>query len=122
MADLKVSFLEGINMANLVYLKDVVTLELDGEKCIGCCMCLMVCPHAVFSMNNSHVTIEDRNACMECGACAKNCPAEALSVQVGVGCAVAVINSALGRTDSACCCVIDSPQSGNQTSKNFTCC
>ena len=109
-------------MANLVYLKDVVTLELDGEKCIGCGMCLIVCPHAVFSMNNSHAVVEDRDACMECGACAKNCPTEALMVQAGVGCAAAVINSALGRTDSACCCVIDSPETRNTLPKSSSCC
>jgi len=109
-------------MANLVYLKDVVTLELDREKCIGCGMCLIVCPHAVFSMNNSHAVIEERDACMECGACAKNCPTEALIVQAGVGCAAAVINSALGRNNSACCCIIDSPDSENTTPKSSSCC
>ncbi len=109
-------------MTNLVYLKDVVTLELDSEKCIGCGMCLIVCPHAVFSLNNSHAVVEDRDACMECGACAKNCPTEALSVQSGVGCAAAVINSVLGRTDSACCCAIDSPETGKQTLNNSSCC
>jgi ferredoxin len=119
---LKVSFLERINMSNLVYLKDVVTLELDGEKCIGCGMCLIVCPHAVFSMNNSHAFVEDRDACMECGACAKNCPTEALTVQAGVGCAAAVINSALGRNNSACCCIIDSPDSENTIPKSTSCC
>ncbi|MBK5095668.1 MAG: 4Fe-4S binding protein, partial [Deltaproteobacteria bacterium] len=40
--------------------------------------------------------ILDRNACMECGACAKNCPSNALSVTPGVGCASYVIQSWLG--------------------------
>ena len=122
MADIKIDFLARMDMTNFVYLKNVVTLELDREKCIGCGMCLIVCPHAVFSMNNSHAVVEDRDACMECGACAKNCPVEALSVQTGVGCAAAVINSVLGRKDSACCCVIDSPESENKISKNPSCC
>jgi ferredoxin len=94
-------------MADLLYLKDVVTLELDKEKCVGCGMCLIVCPHAVLSMNNGHAVIENRDACMECGACAKNCPTEAIAVQAGVGCATAVINAALGRDSSACCCVLE---------------
>ncbi len=70
-------------------------------------MCLVVCPHAVLSPNNGRVRIENRDACMECGACAQNCPTQALRVNAGVGCAAAVINSALGRKDSACCCVIE---------------
>ena len=62
-------------MKRLVYLKDVVTLSLDSEKCFGCGMCLEVCPHRVLARDNGKVRIEDRDACMECGACAKNCPA-----------------------------------------------
>ena len=95
-------------MGQLIYLKDVVTLKLDPEKCIGCGMCLLVCPHAVLSLTNGKVDIVNRDACMECGACAQNCPVNALSVQAGVGCATAVINSALGRKNGSCCCTIDS--------------
>ncbi len=94
-------------MGRMLYLKDVVTLKLDEEKCVRCGMCLVVCPHAVLSPNNGRVRIENRDACMECGACAQNCPTQALRVNAGVGCAAAVINSALGRKDSACCCVIE---------------
>lgn len=94
-------------MGGLTYLKDVVTLQMDAEKCVGCGMCLTVCPHAVLAMDNGSAFISDRDACMECGACARNCPSEALTVQAGVGCAAAVINSALGRDGASCCCVID---------------
>jgi NAD-dependent dihydropyrimidine dehydrogenase PreA subunit len=98
-------------MNRLVYLRNVVTLRLDSKRCVGCEMCLQVCPHAVFAMDNGKVHIQDRDACMECGACARNCAAEAISVDAGVGCAAAVINSALGRTNSSCCCVIESNDS-----------
>ena len=95
-------------MKQLVYLRDVVTLKLDQKKCVGCGMCLLVCPHAVLGLTNGKIEITNRNACMECGACAQNCPAEALSVRSGVGCATAVINSMLGRKKSSCCCTINS--------------
>jgi ferredoxin len=58
-------------------------------------------------MNNGHAKIDNRDLCMECGACARNCPSEAVTVQAGVGCAAAVINAALGRDASSCCCVIE---------------
>ncbi len=94
-------------MNSLVYLRDVVTLSLDEKKCVGCGVCLNVCPHAVLSLTNGKVEIANRDACMECGACAKNCFAEALHVRSGVGCATAVINSMLGRKKSSCCCSIE---------------
>ncbi len=49
------------------------------------------------------VAIVNLDACIECGACQQNCPAGALSVRAGVGCAHAIINAALGRTSGVCC-------------------
>ncbi len=96
-------------MPALRYIGDVVTLQLDVEKCTGCGTCVDVCPHAVFALQRGKARIADRDACMECGACARNCPVESLSVNAGVGCAIAVINGALGRTGSCCCQVEESP-------------
>jgi len=97
-------------MNPLIYLRDVVTLELDPQKCMGCGTCLLVCPHAVLSLTNGKIEIANRDACMECGACARNCPADALNVRSGVGCATAVINGMLGRKKSSCCCTIDTEE------------
>jgi NAD-dependent dihydropyrimidine dehydrogenase PreA subunit len=100
-------------MDQLIYLRDVATLRLDQKKCMGCGMCLLVCPHAVFSLTNGKIEIGNKDACMECGACARNCPVEALSVRSGVGCATAVINAMLGRKKSSCCCTIDTNEVPN---------
>lgn len=104
----------------MIYLKNVTTLELDQEKCTGCGMCLIVCPHAVLIMNNGKAQINTPDSCMECGACAVNCPTDALTVQAGVGCAAAVINAALGR-DGACCCVVE-PPGDPQNNRGKICC
>jgi ferredoxin len=92
-------------MGDLVYLKNVVTLTLNAEACAGCGTCLSVCRHAVLEVNLRHAEIVARDRCMECSACAVNCPTGAITVQSGVGCATAVINSALGRQGSDCCCL-----------------
>ena len=89
-------------MGKLIYFKDVVTLALDREKCVGCGMCLVVCPHVVFALNNGHARIINRDACMECGACARNCPVEALYVQTGEGCAKAILSEMIGRKCECC--------------------
>ncbi len=91
-------------MGKISYLKDVVTLELDQEKCMGCGMCTLVCPQAVLNLNNGKALIQNRDACIECGACSMNCAREAITVRTGVACAAAVINAALGRKNSSCCC------------------
>ena len=104
-------------MGRLAYLRGVVTLLLDQEMCVGCGMCQIVCPHEVFALSDHRASIRDRDACMECGACARNCPVGAITVRAGVGCASAVINTALGRTSSSCCCIIepDDTMSGKST-------
>lgn len=84
------------------YLKNVSTLKLDSSKCTGCYNCTFTCPHAVFEMQNKKAVIRDKNDCMECGACQKNCEAGAIQVQSGVGCAAAIINSVFGA--SVCDC------------------
>jgi ferredoxin len=94
-------------MEPFVYLKDVVTLELREDRCIGCGVCLEVCPHEVFGPDGHRVLIRDRDACMECGACSRNCPVGAITVEAGVGCAAAIINGLLGRKGDDCCCHID---------------
>lgn len=86
------------------YLKNVVTLELDRNKCSGCRMCMIVCPHAVFDFRDKKAMIKDRDRCMECGACMLNCPDEAIKVNIGVGCASAVLNGYLKGTEPECSC------------------
>ena len=90
-------------MAELVYLRDVVTLQLDRERCVGCGTCVTVCPHPVLALRNGRSDIVERDACMECGACATNCAVQAITVRAGVGCATAVINSAIGKRNATCC-------------------
>jgi ferredoxin len=66
-------------------------------------MCAAVCPHGVFSIDGKKARITDRDLCMECGACAKNCPFGAISVRAGVGCAWAILISEIrGKAVPSC--------------------
>jgi len=80
------------------------TLSYKPELCNGCRLCTMVCPHAVFVMNNKRAELQNPMACMECGACQLNCKEEAISVDSGVGCAYAMIKAALTGSKEATCC------------------
>ena len=88
----------------LRYLKDVVTLSFAAERCTGCGRCMEVCPHGVFDLERGKAQIIDKDLCMECGACALNCPEEALSVNAGVGCAAAIIKSWVTGGEPSCDC------------------
>lgn len=95
-------------MKGFRYLRDVATVTLHKDVCVGCNRCLEVCPHQVFSVAAGKASIIDGDACMECGACARNCPVSAIAVDAGVGCASGIINEWLRERNirgsgSGCC-------------------
>lgn len=90
------------------------TLQYDQSACIGCGVCAEVCPHGAFEMQDrlprwTHASgmahgrheaarlayLVNAQACMECGACQLNCPVNAIQVESGVGCATAMMITAL---------------------------
>ena len=81
----------------LRYLENVVTLQLDAGPCNGCGMCIIVCPHEVFDMEDRKAFITDLDACIECGACAINCPVNAIQVKTGAGCATGILRGKIGK-------------------------
>jgi NAD-dependent dihydropyrimidine dehydrogenase PreA subunit len=90
------------------YLGNVATLRLEPAECIGCGRCMEVCPHQVFALSENRAHIVDFDACMECGACAMNCPVDAIRVEAGVGCASGLIHEWLRerkirRGSNGCC-------------------
>lgn len=87
---------------SLTYLPSVTTLEFDEELCTGCGMCIEVCPHAVFRLEDGRAVVTARDACIECGACMTNCEAGALRVEAGVGCARAVLAAGADAPDCSC--------------------
>ncbi len=95
-------------MKGFQYLKNVTTLKLDQIACTGCGRCVEVCPHQVFALSGKWAHIIDPDDCMECGACAMNCAAAAITVDAGVGCATGLINEWLRelrvrKTAGDCC-------------------
>ncbi len=94
------------------YLKNVVTLSIDKNRCNGCGICLEVCPQNVLKIENKKAVIIDKDSCIECGACKMNCPLEAINVKSGVGCAAAVYNGILNNKETSCSCGSSNNNSG----------
>jgi ferredoxin len=90
-------------MGSLTYIRGVTTIRLDEKACNGCEMCLDVCPHPVFVRHDGRVQVGAPDACMECGACVVNCPEDALSVNPGTGCVIAILKGWIRGSDPSCC-------------------
>ncbi len=90
------------------YLANVTTLKFFSEKCTGCGRCIEVCPHKVFAMNGKKALVVDKDLCMECGACARNCEFGAITVNAGVGCATAILRGMMQGAEPSCGCCASS--------------
>jgi NAD-dependent dihydropyrimidine dehydrogenase PreA subunit len=87
------------------------TLQYDGTLCVNCGLCSTVCPHAVFESGEKKAVLKHPDDCMECGACMLNCPTHAILVDSGVGCAYALIRSAITGKEESCGCDEDGKSS-----------
>jgi len=94
-------------METFRYLSGVTTLQLETGTCVGCGMCENVCPHGVFQLEGKKAAIRDLDGCMECGACALNCPSAAIRVTPGVGCASYIIQTWIKGKEAAACSSIE---------------
>lgn len=92
------------------YIKNIAKIEIDEDKCTGCCICTNVCPHGVINIFEGKAVLAYKDRCIECGACDLNCPFSAIKVESGVGCASALINTWItnkfkksSNSNSKCC-------------------
>ena len=97
--------METVHLGDIVkYLKNTATLQFFPEMCTGCLRCIEVCPRGVYVRDDRKIKVRDRDLCIECGACMKNCDYAAVRVNAGVGCAQAIINGLLRGTEPSCDC------------------
>lgn len=95
----------------MIYLKNVVSLKLNSDKCTGCKRCIEVCPRQVLIIKDHKAEIINRDRCIECGACRQNCAYNTISVNSGVGCAQAFFNALFTGGEAVCGCEGNSKKS-----------
>ncbi|MFX1238340.1 MAG: HgcAB-like fusion protein [Promethearchaeota archaeon] len=57
-------------------------IYLDRNKCVGCKVCIEVCPRNLykFNENDKKVDLHDSENCINCNACVKRCLADCLEI------------------------------------------
>ncbi|NMA80263.1 MAG: 4Fe-4S binding protein [Clostridiales bacterium] len=61
--------------------QDLLTYEIIEDKCIGCTACARVCPADAISGKVKELHIIDKDKCIKCGACVEKCRFSAIVVR-----------------------------------------
>ncbi|MBU0714327.1 MAG: 4Fe-4S binding protein [Verrucomicrobia bacterium] len=54
-----------------------MAVQIDGEKCTGCGLCVDACPVEAISLENDKAKV-DAEKCVDCGQCVEECPNEVI--------------------------------------------
>ena len=58
---------------------DVVTIQVDYEKCVGHGECVNVCPSSVYELKNGNAVPVRIGESIECCSCVASCPEHAIA-------------------------------------------
>jgi len=59
-------------------------IKVIEEKCVGCTLCVKVCPFGAIEVNDAKVAVIDLTKCTVCGACFEACKFDAIEIRKAV--------------------------------------
>jgi len=62
---------------------NIMSIEINRDKCIGCKKCAEVCPGSLISISTNKAKIKSVERCWGCASCLKECPVCAISFFLG---------------------------------------
>ncbi|MFX0073114.1 MAG: ATP-binding protein [Candidatus Hermodarchaeota archaeon] len=75
------------NSCSTVSTIEIPRIFINALKCTGCGLCGEVCPFGLPQLNDSgKFEIKNPESCIECSACKRNCPTQAIIMQEQKGC------------------------------------
>lgn len=64
-----------------VIFREMEEVMVDKEKCIGCGVCIGVCPVQAIKMDADGHAFIDKNICIKCRTCESVCPVQAIKIE-----------------------------------------
>jgi NAD-dependent dihydropyrimidine dehydrogenase PreA subunit len=55
-----------------------MAIVAEEKRCIGCAICVLICPQDAMRMPSSFIVHIDKDKCNKCGDCLACCPVDAL--------------------------------------------
>ncbi len=59
----------------------ITEFRIDKDKCIGCELCIDVCPMKILEIQDEICVLEDAAKCIECGNCLRECQEGAICIE-----------------------------------------
>jgi len=69
----------GLLSRRVIYSEPVAS-DVDQDKCVGCGVCVNVCPYGALSLDEAGKAVSNAMLCKGCGVCAATCPHMAITV------------------------------------------